>query len=133
MNILFIDNKNMKNNIRISLLENMAHHDVTLINDYENAIIFYKEKRPKMVLIDFENDFGTKALNKILEINPHQHIITLSDSTDCSEIIGCDHCLNNYKKRRILKSEGINSIIYMVDNFEYMMCAYANKLNQPKN
>jgi len=133
MKILFIDSKDIKNSIRISLLENMAHHSVVLVDNYEDALITYKDQRPQMVLIDFETDFGSKALADILKINQNQHIITISSSPDCSESIGCEFCQQNYQKRRILKSEGIHALLQVVDDFQYMGCAYANKLNNPND
>ena len=46
MKILFIDNESIQNSIRIGLLEQMAHHDVHLIGDYDKAMGFYNEQKP---------------------------------------------------------------------------------------
>jgi len=128
MKILFIDSKNVKNSIRVGLLEQMAHHQVTLIDEYVEAMHFFKKESPQIVIIDFLNEFSSKALDEIIKLKPHQHIITLSDSIDCSETIGCDFCQNNYKKKRILKSQGIQPLMYLIDNFELMSCEHANNI-----
>ena len=130
MKILFIDNETIQNSIRISLMEQMEHHDVHLITDMDEAIEFYVNESPEIVLIDFTIPHGLDALYKILEINPLQHIVTLSDSLDCAELLGCEYCLENHNKRRILKHQGIHDLLYLIDNFEGMPCEHANKLEQ---
>jgi len=128
MKILFIDDKSIQNSIRLGLLEEMAHHEVHLIDNYEKAIEFYIEQKPDMVLIDFTLDFGIDALQKILALNPVQHLITISDSFDCSEVLGCEFCTQHYMKKRVIKKQGIHDLLYLIENFSQMPCEYANKL-----
>jgi two-component SAPR family response regulator len=130
MKLLFIDNKSMQNSIRIGLLEQMAHHDVYLTEKFEDAMIYYKTYKPELVLIDFSIDIGLSILKKILEIHPTQHIITISDSFDCSEILGCDFCTHNYMKKRVLKKKGIHDLLYLIENFSEMPCEFAHKFNE---
>lgn len=129
MKILFIDNKSIQNSIRIGLLEQMAHHDVHLVDGMEEAMASYLKESPEMVLIDFTISFGLEVLQKILEINPSQHIISISDSLDCSELLGCDYCLANYNKKRVLKHQGIHDLLYLIDNFYEMPCEFAHKFD----
>ena len=131
MKILFIDNPSIQNSIRIGLLDQMAHHDVHLISDIDEALKCYKDEKPEMVLIDFTIPHGVEALIKILQINPAQHIITISDSSDCSELLGCDYCLEHYRKKRVLKHQGIHELLYLIDNFSDLSCEFAHKLNVP--
>jgi len=133
MKILFIDNQSIQNSIRIGLLEQMAHHDVHLIGDFDQAMQFYRDEKPEMVIIDFTLPGGLDALNEIVKINPSQHIITLSDSLDCSELLGCDYCLEHYKKKRVLKHSGIHDLLYLIENFSSMPCEYAHKLHVPQS
>lgn len=130
MKILFIDNKSIQNSIRVGLLDEMAHHDVTLIDNLEGAMEFYLNEAPKMVLIDFSVDYAREALHKLLEINPKQNIISISDSLDCSEFLGCDFCLEHYNKKRLLKHQGIHDLIYLIDNFEELPCEFAHKFEE---
>lgn len=130
MKILFIDNQSIQNSIRLGLLEQMAHHEVYLSGDYDEIMSYYDEHKPDMVLIEFTIESGPKVLQKILELNPSQPIITISDSLDCSELLGCDFCLKHYKKKRVLKHQGIHELLYLIDNFDEMPCEYAHKLNE---
>lgn len=127
MKILFIDEKSMQNSIRIGLLEQMGHHEVHLCNKYEDAMIHYNTHKPELVLIDFSIDAGLKALRKIIDKHPSQHIIVVSDSYDCSEIFGCDYCSEHYMKKRVLKKKGIHDLLYLIDNFSDMPCEFAHK------
>jgi len=130
MNILFIDNKSIQNTIRLSLLEQMAHHKVHLCSTYEEALEYFNADSPELVLIEFGNEDGQKALTKILELNPEQKVITISDSLDCSELLGCGFCLEHYQKKRVLKHQGIHELLYLIDNFDEMPCEHAHKLNE---
>jgi len=130
MNILFIDKQSIQNSIRLGLLEQMAHHQVYMSDDYGDAIDYYKSNKPDIVLIEFTIESGERYLQKILELNPQQKIITISDSLDCSETLGCDYCIVNYKKKRVLKHQGIHDLLYLIDNFNEMPCEYAHKLNE---
>ena len=128
MKILFVDNISIQNSIRIGLMEQTAHLDVHLISDMEEAIAFYVNESPDIVLIDFTIAHGLDVMYKIIEISPHQRFITLSDSADCSELLGCDFCQENYRKRRILKHQPIHDLLYLIDNFDRMPCEHVNKL-----
>jgi len=127
MKILFIDNKSIQNSIRIGLLEQMAHHDVYLTDKLEDALIYYSTHKPAMVLIDFTAEIGLTALKRILAKNPSQHIITISDSIDCSELLGCDYCSQHYMKKRVLKKKGIHDLLYLIENFAEMPCEFEHK------
>lgn len=133
MKILFIDEKSIQNSIRTALLEQLAHHEVYLTDNYEEAMEFYTKESPDVVVLEFTVYFGMDALFKILKLNPEQQIITLSDSLDCSELIGCDHCLNKYNKKRVLKHQGIHDLLYLIDNFAEMPCEHAHKLEMPSS
>lgn len=129
MKILFVDNKSIQNSIRTGLIEQMSNHDVHLIDNTDEALEFFASEGPEIVVIEFTVDFGLEVLHHILALNPSQHIISLSDSLDCSEHFGCDFCLEHYRKKRVLKHQGIHDLLYMIDNFSQMPCEFTHKLN----
>jgi len=131
MKILFIDNDSIQNTIRIGLMEQEAHHDIHMISDEEEAVAFFIDESPDIVLIDFTIPHGLDMLYKILDINPFQDIISISDKLDCCEYLGCGYCLENYNKKRVLKKQGIHDLLYLIENFEGMPCEYAHKLPLP--
>jgi two-component SAPR family response regulator len=129
MKILFVDNKSIQNSIRTGLMEQMSGHDVHLIDNIEDAVEFFSNEKPEIVVVEFTVDFGFEFLHYVLKVNPSQHIISLSDALDCAEHFGCDFCLENYRKKRILKHQGIHDLLYLIDNFSQMPCEFAHKLN----
>jgi len=130
MKILFIDKPSIQNSIRIGLMEQMAHHEVYLIDHYGDAIEFYKEEKPDVVIIDFTIEHGVEALHKILTLSPHQFVITLSDALDCAEILGCDFCIGHYHKRRVSKHQGIHDLLYLIENFVETPCEFSHKVEE---
>jgi len=73
------------------------------ISHYNDCIEFYNRYHYDMVFLDFIDDIGKKILNYILEKNPKQRIITISDVDVCSEKNGCDFCTSTYNKKRVTK------------------------------
>lgn len=73
------------------------------LSHYEDCIEFYDKHHYEIVFIDFADDIGKKILSYILEKNPKQKIVTMSDAYECSEQRGCDFCMTRYDKRRITK------------------------------
>jgi len=129
MKILFVDNKSIQNSIRTGLMEQMSNHEVHLIDNADEALEFFSKERPEIVIVEFTVDFGLEVMHHVLALNPSQHIISLSDSLDCSEHFGCDFCLEHFRKKRILKHQGIHDLLYLIDNFSQMPCEFAHKLN----
>ena len=127
MKILLIDKKETKTAIRAQLLEDLARSVLSTATSFEKGKELFEEDSFDLVIIDFTLDFGEELLRLILHQNPSQHLITISDNINCSELLGCDYCVEHYNKRRILKSTNINELISLINNFEFISCEYANK------
>jgi hypothetical protein len=76
---------------------------VDKVSDYNDCIEFYDKYTYDMVFIDFADDIGKKILSHILEKNPTQKVVTISDIEVCSEKQGCDFCATTYNKKRVIK------------------------------
>lgn len=129
MKILFVDNKSIQNSIRTGLIEQMTNHEVHLFDNTKEAMDFFTKEYPEMVVIEYSLDFALDTLHYILALNPAQDIISLSDSLDCSEHLGCDFCIEHYRKKRVLKHQGMHDLLYLIDNFSQMPCEYAYKID----
>ena len=126
-NILLVDNDNEL----ISLFKNLDH--VTGINiffykDIGDALSIYKKNDIDIVVINFLLDFGSKFMEYILNINPMQNIITISETLDNSESKGCDYCQENHNKIRLLKPVDIRELTKLIKNFKSAKCYFSNKL-----
>jgi hypothetical protein len=73
------------------------------VSHYNDCIEFYDKYSYDMVFIDFVDEIGKKILSYILDKNPKQKIITISDMDECSEKRGCDFCTTTFNKKRVTK------------------------------
>ena len=73
------------------------------VSEYDDCIELYDKYTYDIVFIDFADDIGKKILSYILEKNPKQKVVTVSDIEVCSEKRGCDFCATTYNKKRVTK------------------------------
>lgn len=69
--------------------------------EYENVISLYNKNEYKFVILDHSTPDANEMIEYILNKNPQQQFILLSDSLKCP--IHCDFCLNNFRFIRLLK------------------------------
>lgn len=122
---MYIDNPSIQNSVRIALMQQIADHEVLLIDDALSAVEFFIRESPQLVIADTSVAFGAEALNQILSINPRQQSIVLSDFIDCSDPKGCVDCLLNNKKKAMSKRGVLHELLYLIDNFEETPCEVA--------
>lgn len=70
---------------------------------YEDCVGLYEKYEYDIVFVDFSDDIGRNFLTYILDKNPNQRIITLSNLEACSSSNGCDFCDSTYNKKRVVK------------------------------
>lgn len=122
MRILLIDDD--KHSIYfLKLLKKIQGYEI-VHTDY--TIKQYVDNSVEIVMIDHSSDKNNQLLNKILEINPSQKVIIISDSSECSPNIGCDNCLTLYNKRRLLKPLDFKEFTNLIENFDNLNCYYSN-------
>lgn len=80
-----------------------------------------------VVIINFSSSKFKLLLHKIMEYNPKQKIITLSEHLECSHLYGCDHCIENHNKRRLLKPIDSKKLMSVLKDFDNTTCAYFDK------
>ena len=128
MNILVID----KDEFSIQLLKMISRvkKDVNLIvvSDFSNGLKKYKNNNIDIVIVDYSYKKCKKLLKNILKINPNQNTITLSKDISCSEEMGCDFCIKNYNRRRLLKPFNPIDLMMIVNNFNSEKCRYFNSM-----
>lgn len=127
-NILLIDNDKVLVDL-FNHLNDVSELNIFHCKDLEDASIIYNKHDLDIVIINFILDFGRDILAYIVESNPHQNIITISDAFEFSEPNGCDYCLSNFNKIRLLKPVSIPKLIDVMKNFNNHKCIFANKLD----
>ena len=123
MNILIIDTDN---NV-FNLLNNLSSIEPNWnLIKFNHTLEQYKKNNIDFVLVDFSSEENEKILKEILKINQNQKTITISESLNCSELNGCDFCVINYNRRRLLKPINIKNLYDIIKNFSSEKCKYFN-------
>ena len=118
MNILLLSNDYTIN----SYLEIGQHQlNYSFINS-DNPMEDYQNNHFDIIIIDIST--YKEALLKILELNPQQKIIVISDNLDCIDEVGCQHCPEKYNKHRLLKPVEIRSLLDLIIDFDSQECKY---------
>ena len=102
---------------------------------YEDCMAKYKENIYDDIFIDFTDEEGSKFLNYVINDNPKQKIITLSDRLICSETKGCDYCRSHYNKIGLMKPVYENDLVYALSDVSFCQkfIKYGNLINTIKD
>jgi len=82
----------------------------------------YQNNNFDIVIVDiatYEDVFLT-----ILELNPKQKTIVISDNLNCIDKVGCEVCLQKYNKNRLLKPISVETLLDLIIEFDNQQCHY---------
>lgn len=85
----------------------------------------YKETQFDMLIVDIAFDKNNDFLSNVLAYNPFQKVIIFSETLDCKNEISCEHCLDTFNKKRLLKPLNFDSFISLIESFDHDKCKYA--------
>ncbi len=71
-------------------------------------------------------------MQEVNRLNTLQRIITMGYSLSCSSEMGCDYCIDNFHKRRLIKPIDSIELYKTILNFNDIKCKYANAFSEPK-
>jgi len=60
----------------------------------------------------------------ILELNPKQKIIVVSDSLNCIDKVGCEVCPQKYNKNRLSKPISVETLLDLIIDFDNQQYHY---------
>ena len=126
--ILFIDNDDFQTEMRAQLLSDTYHHQVVVVDSFEEVEILYQKNKFDIVIIDFARDFGAESLKYIDSIDHMQRMITISENEEYSEPKGCDYCVSHHQRRRLIPPFPFPELVHLIDSFEMTMCAHRRRL-----
>lgn len=95
-----------------------------IVSNFNNGLQQYKNNNVDFVVVDYSDNECAELLANILEIKPKQKTITLSEDISCSEELGCDFCVSNYNRKRLLKPFNPIDLIMLLDKFDKEQCKY---------
>lgn len=122
MKILMIDQAGFQLQTRKILIEEAIDKCSvdTALTLGEVFIAFQKEKFD-VVIIDHGIENGQQCIEHILQIDPNQAVLVVSDAIHCV-INRCEDCVNNHSIRRLFNPTPIKNIIRMVEGFRNYRC-----------
>lgn len=121
-----------KNDYLAVLINNLSDYHITLTRSFNEAIKLFRDNVYQIVLIDFTTIDGKEFLQEVNRLNSLQRIITMGYTLSCSSEMGCDYCLDNFHKRRLIKPIDSIELYKTILNFDDIKCKYANTFNEPK-
>lgn len=134
MNILLIDkDQATKNFLEIMFSQTIEKFNLITVSNFPNGIEEYTDNNIDIILVDYSYPEYNKLLQEILKINPRQQTITLSKEISYSSDKGCNFCIENYNRRRLLKPFQAKSLIKILESFKENKCQYFQYLNNLKN
>ncbi len=131
MRLLLFENKNGEEySSNFSHVINVLPTQITIdrITSSKEGSKLYCDYSYDIVFIDFVCYEGKQLMSFIIESNPSQRIITISDIHECSLKYGNTFCLENYSKERLLRPIVHKDIIKILTGKSFVDNKYANNL-----
>jgi len=117
MNILIYDLGNKEIVLQSEVLHEGIGDDFDIANSFTEAMELYKRNKYDVIIVDFTVDRGSEFLEEVMLINPQQATITLSYKHKYSVLKGCDYCVENYNRRRLIKPTSSAKLLSTLDTF----------------
>lgn len=121
-----------KNDYLAVLINNLSDYHITLTKNFDEAISLFRNNVYHIILIDFTTQEGKEFLQEVNRLNTLQRIITMGYTLSCSSEMGCDYCIENFNKRRLIKPIDSIELYKTILNFNEIKCKYANAFTDPK-
>lgn len=121
MKLLLIDRSGFQLQARKMLLEEEIGRTVDSASTLGEVYIAYQKGKYDVVIIDHGIENGQQCIDHMLQINPAQSILVVSDAIHCV-ISRCEDCVNNHHIRRLFNPTPIKNIVRMVEGFKGYAC-----------
>ncbi|MDD5052474.1 MAG: hypothetical protein PHO27_07055 [Sulfuricurvum sp.] len=121
MKILIIDRSGFQLQTRKMLIEEALKCEIDIASKLSEVFIMFHKDEYDVVVIDNTIENGQECVNHILETDPHQSLLVVSDAIHCV-INRCGDCVNNHHIRRLFNPTPIKNIVRMVDGFQSYAC-----------
>lgn len=132
MKLLIIDRSGFQLQTRKMLLEEQLKCDIATASSLGDAYIAFQKNIFDVVLIDNAIENGQQYVDHILQIDPMQPILVVSDAIHCV-VRRCGDCIKEHQIRRLNNPTPIKNIIRMVEGFKRYECDHydeeTNKLH----
>lgn len=121
MKLLIIDRSGFQLQTRKILLEEQLKCDIVTASSLGDTYIAFQKNVFDVVLIDNTIENGQQYIDHMLQIDPVQPILVVSDAIHCV-IKRCGDCVQNHQIRRLNNPTPIKNIVRMVESFQRYAC-----------
>lgn len=121
MRILIIDRLGFQLQTRRMLLEETLDCVIDTVSTLGELYIAFQKETYSVVMIDHGIENGQMCVDYILQIDPQQPILVVSDAIHCV-VKRCQDCVDHHDIRRLFNPTPIKNIIRMVEGFRGYAC-----------
>jgi len=121
MKILMIDHCGLQVQTRKILIEEAVNCTIDIAFNSEEVRNVFQIKHYDVIILDHTTEACQKCAEYILELDPLQPILVVSDAVYCI-IRRCEDCVNNHHARRLSNPTSIQNIIRMINGFKDYHC-----------
>ncbi len=122
MKILMIDHGGFQLQTRKMLIEDAIEGvSVDTVSTLGEVYIAFKKEHYEIVMVDNTIENGQECVDHILQIDPAQQILVVSDAIHCV-IRRCGDCVERHHIRRLNNPTPIKNIVRMLDRFKSYEC-----------
>lgn len=133
MKILIIDRIGFQLQTRKMLLEEEAGHSVDTASSVGEVFIAFNKGVYDVVIIDHGIENGDVLIQHLLDLDPRQPILVVSDAIHCV-ISRCEDCVNRHTIRRLYNPVAIETIARTLKGMQLLKCDHyddeTNKIRQ---
>ncbi|MGZ9266092.1 MAG: hypothetical protein ACXW33_03170 [Sulfuricurvum sp.] len=126
MKILIIDCNGLQLQTRKMLLEEEMNSTIDTATTLGEVYIALQKGAYEIIIIDHTIENGQECVDYILNIDPMQSILVVSDAIHCV-ITRCEDCVNNHNIRRLSNPTPIRNIVRMIKGFKGYPCDHYDK------
>lgn len=122
MKILMIDHTGFQIQTRKALLEDeLPECTVEIATTLGEVYLAFHKNLYYAVVIDHSIENGQECIDYILQTDPEQFVLVVSDAIRCV-VKRCEDCVNNYKIRRLYNPTPIKNIVRFMKQFDVYEC-----------
>lgn len=118
--ILIIDDSKKTIELLDLIIQEFTQYSSTFEIKKDKILNLLENKRFLYIIIDHLIDFSDEIISFILNKNPKQKIILLSDNIKCP--ISCDNCISQFNIVRLVKVKNISLIIHYLKEEVSFIC-----------
>jgi len=131
MKILMIDHCGLQVQTRKMLIEEAVTCAIDIAFNSEEVRNVFQLKQYDLIILDHTTEACQRCAEYILEIDPLQPILVVSDAVYCI-IRRCEDCVNHHHARRLSNPTSIQNIIRMINGFKDYHCDHYDKASNAR-